>query len=92
MANRFEQAGFSRQSLGNGQSAYIRDNADGTLREFITRHNASVAPGADEQTVDYGVLTRVAGVPREECVLEWGIDREQVLQDTPAYVGCFAPA
>lgn len=55
MANRYEQAGFTLQLLGDhGETAFVRENADGTLREFVTQHNAVKAPMVTDDCVDYG--------------------------------------
>ncbi len=41
MANRYALAGVLLQSLAeHGKTAFVRDNADGTLREFVTQHNS----------------------------------------------------
>ena len=93
MANRYEQAGFILQSVGDTrETAFVRDNADGTLREFVTRHNVVMAPMPEDECVDYGVCTMLGAVVVDEIVLFWGIAPAQVLAETPAYVGCFAAA
>lgn len=91
MANRYEQAGFILQLLGDhGETAFVRENADGTLREFVTQHNAVKAPMVTDDCVDYGVWTMLGDRVVDETVLFWGIAPAQVLTETPKYVGCFA--